>query len=316
LLVNLSNLQSSSSETRLQDLQILSNLPVMKSILSWLKSLRLHKYSWVFHNLTYKQMLDLSEDTLQAIGITKGARHKLLLSIAKLKERSTMLTELETEVMNGGDLNAALKKLKGILQTPLQVSYGEDLPSQFIKVLGKVCTHLLMSRQPSDECLMLFAALCERSDSSEAFTDDQKRKLNLWKEQLSIGNRIPMYTQKLQNSNARSGWQCKMPAFAQESHAQKSSSYPNVKNSTAVNPHRHSVGSVTFRKDYPVGKGVDVFKNHSTETYKSNNGSHFRVRFEDTGAIERNKRQILKNTDIENSLESLCLQMMEHALGP
>lgn len=221
LLLNLSNLQSSSSETRLQDLQILSNLPVMKSILSWLKSLRLHKYSWVFHNLTYKQMLDLSEDTLQAIGITKGARHKLLLSIAKLKERSTMLTELETEVMNGGDLNAALKKLKGILQTPLQVSYGEDLPSQFIKVLGKgdghnlpcwrffnnssftVCTHLLMSRQPSDECLMLFAALCERSDSSEAFTDDQKRKLNLWKEQLSIGNRIPMYTQKLQNSNAR-----------------------------------------------------------------------------------------------------------------
>lgn len=137
LLTNLSTLHSSSSETRLQDLQILSNLPVMKNILAWLKSLRLHKYSWVFHNLTYKQMLDLDEETLQSIGITKGARHKLLLSIGKLKERSTMLTELETEVMNGGDLNAALRKLKGVLQTPLLVTYGEDLPSQFVKVMGK-----------------------------------------------------------------------------------------------------------------------------------------------------------------------------------
>lgn len=128
---------SSSSETRLQDLQSMSNLPVMKGIVFWLKSLRLHKYSWVFTNLTYDQMLNLTEEKLQAMGITKGARHKLLLSIAKLKERSMMMTELETEVMNGGDLLTALKKLKAILQSPLQVTSGEDLPSQFVKVMGK-----------------------------------------------------------------------------------------------------------------------------------------------------------------------------------
>ncbi|XP_044254975.1 protein Smaug homolog 1 [Tribolium madens] len=323
-LVNLTTLQSSSSETRLQDLQILSNLPVMKSILSWLKSLRLHKYSWVFHNLTYQQMLDLSDDTLQAIGITKGARHKLLLSIAKLKERSTMLTELETEVMNGGDLNLALKKLKSVLQTPLQVTSGEDLPSQFVKVMGKVCTQLLMLRQPSDECLMLFVNLCERSDGLEAFSDDQKRRLNMWKGQLTKGNHVPVYTQKMQGNNSRSGWQCKMPlaTFTQETHTQKSSSYPNVKNSTTttttINPHRHSVGSVTFRKDlYPVVKSVEMFKNHHPSSEKNsnnnNNNSQFHVRFEDSES-DRNKK--IKNTDIENSLESLCLQMMEHALGP
>lgn len=130
-------LQSSSSETRLEELQTMANLPIMKSIVSWLKSLRLHKYSWVFNNLTYDQMLNLTDDTLSAIGITKGARHKLLLSIAKLKERSLMLTELETEVMNGGDLLNALKKLKAILQSPLQVTTGEDLPLQFVKVMGK-----------------------------------------------------------------------------------------------------------------------------------------------------------------------------------
>lgn len=128
---------SSSSETRLQDLQSMSNLPVMKGIIFWLKSLRLHKYSWVFTNLTYEQMLNLTDEKLQTMGITKGARHKLLLSIAKLKERSLMMTELETEVMNGGDLLVALKKLKTVLQSPLQVTSGEDLPSQFVKVMGK-----------------------------------------------------------------------------------------------------------------------------------------------------------------------------------
>lgn len=108
-----------------------------------------------------------------------------------------------------------------------------------------------------------------------------------------------------------------LSAFTQESHTQKSSSYPNVKNSTTVNPHRHSVGSVTLRKDlYPVAKGVEMFKNHSSDNCKSNNGNQFHVRFEDSETNDRSKKQILKNTDIENSLESLCLQMMEHALGP
>lgn len=130
-------LQSSSSETRLEELQTMANLPVMKSIVAWLKSLRLHKYSWVFNNLTYDQMLNLTEESLASIGITKGARHKLLLSIAKLKERSTLLTELETEVMNGGDLLNALKKMKVLLVSPLQVSSGEDLPMQFVRVMGK-----------------------------------------------------------------------------------------------------------------------------------------------------------------------------------
>lgn len=137
LLCNMPNLQSSSSETRLQDLRVMNNLPVMKSIMSWLKSLRLHKYSWVFNNLTYSQIINLTDETLQGIGITKGARHKLLLSISKLKERSSMLTELETEVMNGGDISVALKKLKNVLQSPLQVTLGEDLPAQFVKVMGK-----------------------------------------------------------------------------------------------------------------------------------------------------------------------------------
>lgn len=136
--VGISNLQESKSETKLQDLILMNNLPAMKSIVSWLKSLRLHKYSWVFNNLTYTNMINLTDEALQTIGITKGARHKLLLSITRLKERSMMLSELEWGIMNGCDINNAIKKLKGILQTPLELSVeNEDLPSQFVKVMGK-----------------------------------------------------------------------------------------------------------------------------------------------------------------------------------
>lgn len=138
LSTTVSNMLASKSETRLQDLILMNNLPAMKSIVSWLKSLRLHKYSWIFNNLTYCHMINLTDETLQAIGITKGARHKLLLSIAKLKERSAMLADLESEVMNGGEINNAMKKLKNVLQTPLEIcGENEDLSSQFVKVMGK-----------------------------------------------------------------------------------------------------------------------------------------------------------------------------------
>lgn len=110
---------------------------VFPGIVCWLKSLRLHKYSWVFNNLNYNQIVNLTESNLEGMGITKGARHKLLLSITKLRDRSQMLAELETEIMNGSDLLSALKKLKSVLQTPLQLSAGENLMAQFVKVMGK-----------------------------------------------------------------------------------------------------------------------------------------------------------------------------------
>ncbi|KAJ8945428.1 hypothetical protein NQ318_009884 [Aromia moschata] len=328
LLANTLNLQQSSSETRLQDLRMMNNLPAMKSIVSWLKSLRLHKYSWVFNNLTYSQMINLTEDTLQGIGITKGARHKLLLSIAKLKERSSMLTELETEVMNGGDINIALRKLKNVLQSPLQVTLGEDLPLQFVKVMGKVCTQLLMLRQPTDDSLMLFTSLCERAETLEAFTDEQKKRLNMWKSQLlKEEDQLLVYSQKQHKSSNGSrvkNFQWNGPKVftsTQPTYTQKSSSYPNMKNNVALHAHRHSVGSVTLQNQlFSSQQNQHALKN-STASFKGcarnvydNNASPLHVHFQDCNAAQN--EQSSRNLDIESSLESLCLQMMEHALGP
>ena len=40
-------------------------------------------------------MLALDEETLESKGVTKGARHKIVLSIAKLKDRHKQLVNLE-----------------------------------------------------------------------------------------------------------------------------------------------------------------------------------------------------------------------------
>lgn len=68
--------------------------------------------------------------------------------------------------------------------------------------LFSVCTQLLMLRQPSDECLVLFTTLCERAETLEAFKSEQKRRLNLWRGQLARGNHIPAYNNRQQIASA------------------------------------------------------------------------------------------------------------------
>lgn len=75
-------------------------LPPSADVGVWLKSLRLHKYSPLLCNLTYDELLALDEATLETQGVTKGARHKIVLSINKLKERHTQLVQIE-KVMTG-----------------------------------------------------------------------------------------------------------------------------------------------------------------------------------------------------------------------
>jgi len=61
----------------------------------WLKSLRLHKYLPIFLDITYEEMLGLTDDYLEQKVVTKGARNKIILSIQKIKERKNTLLVLE-----------------------------------------------------------------------------------------------------------------------------------------------------------------------------------------------------------------------------
>ncbi|XP_064900310.1 LOW QUALITY PROTEIN: protein Smaug homolog 2 [Columba livia] len=195
----------------------------MKDVPSWLKSLRLHKYAALFSQMTYEEMMTLTERHLESQNVTKGARHKIALSIQKLRERQSVLRALEKDILEGGNVWSALQELQQILVTPIKAfrpppaapppgppdgpppgatdafappphPAGDteapaapvpdgDIPGQFTRVMGKVCTQLLVSR-PDEENITSYLQLLEKCLSHEAFTETQKKRLLSWKQQV------------------------------------------------------------------------------------------------------------------------------------
>ncbi len=52
--------------------------------------------------------------------MTKGARHKIVLSITKLRERQNVLRQMEKEILESCNLKQALMEIKGMLNTPMR----------------------------------------------------------------------------------------------------------------------------------------------------------------------------------------------------
>ncbi|XP_037534169.1 protein Smaug homolog 2 [Nematolebias whitei] len=205
----------------------------MKDVPAWLKSLRLHKYASLFSQMSYEEMMILTEQHLESQNVTKGARHKIALSIQKLRERQTVLKSLEKDILEGGNLRNALQELQQIISTPIKpysppsaaqpasdvsssssevtktgadkeaapedfqtnnqapgdgdssvtpVSDG-DIAGQFTRVMGKVCTQLLVSR-PDEENINCYLQLIEKCLTHEAFTETHKKRLVSWKQQV------------------------------------------------------------------------------------------------------------------------------------
>ncbi|VVC98262.1 unnamed protein product [Leptidea sinapis] len=127
---------TTGSETRLDDLRLnnYTDHPGMSSVAQWLKSLRLHKYVWLFTNISYEQMMAIDEKYLEKLGVTKGARHKILLSIKKLHERSSTLDGVKAELTSGtGTVRRALEKIRSVLLSPMPPS--SDLPTSLVAAL-------------------------------------------------------------------------------------------------------------------------------------------------------------------------------------
>ncbi|KFP06423.1 Protein Smaug 1 [Calypte anna] len=218
----------------------------MKDVPAWLKSLRLHKYAALFSQMTYEEMMALTECQLEAQNVTKGARHKIVISIQKLKERQNLLKSLERDILEGGNLRVPLQELHQMILTPIKAYSSQnssteehsrdtdshhpssllgsdtqgsdckdsaaaaaaaaggmqqhhlpgcegesgggplpegDLPGQFTRVMGKVCTQLLVSR-PDEENISSYLQLIDKCLIHEAFTEIQKKRLLSWKQQV------------------------------------------------------------------------------------------------------------------------------------
>ena len=99
--------------------------PGMEDVPQWLKHLRLHKYSEFIMGLTYQELLQLNEEKLVAMNVTKGARKKILLSIEKLSERPDSLRAINGKLeIEGCDVKEILVEIEGIARSPILV---EDL---------------------------------------------------------------------------------------------------------------------------------------------------------------------------------------------
>lgn len=143
------SLMSCGSDTRLEEMKpggvgmlggkMGGGNPGMNCIGQWLKSLRLHKYVWLFSNITYEQMLEISEEYLANLSVTKGARHKLVLCIQKLRERGAVLLQME-QTLIAGDTHIApmLEELTNIVLTPMKPidPFSKDnIAGLFVKVI-------------------------------------------------------------------------------------------------------------------------------------------------------------------------------------
>ncbi|XP_077420998.1 protein Smaug homolog 1 isoform X1 [Vanacampus margaritifer] len=357
----------------------------MRDVPAWLKSLRLHKYAALFSTMTYDEMLSLSEEQLEAQKVTKGARHKIVISIQKLKERQNLLRSLEKDVLEGSNLRVPLQELHQMIMTPIKAFTGGeetslhrpplntgskssapgshltggggeaeasssviaegDLPSQFTRVMGKVCTQLLVSRSDEDN-ISSYLQLIDKCLKHESFSETQKKRLLSWKQQVQrLFRSIPRKTlldiagYRTQRSSRGFGQSNSLPTtscvgssvMARRSLRQfqmPSRSLPGARlgllsSSGLLGPTpRSSSSTPTGPKQgrqglwfaNPGGSNSMPSRTHSsvqrTRSLPVHTTPQTMVMFQ-----QADLQLPVTEPDINNRLESLCLSMTEHALG-
>ncbi|XP_053244348.1 protein Smaug homolog 1 isoform X2 [Podarcis raffonei] len=367
---------------------------------AWLKSLRLHKYAALFSQMTYDDMMSLTECQLEAQNVTKGARHKIVISIQKLKERQNLLKSLERDILEGGNLRVPLQELHQMILTPIKAyssrnltaddrsrdpephrtasligSDGQgpdckdsaaggiphhhlpgcegesggaplpegDIPGQFTKVMGKVCTQLLVSR-PDEENISSYLQLIDKCLIHEAFTETQKKRLLSWKQQvqklfrafprksiLDLSGYRQQRTRGFGQSNSlptagsvgagmgrRNPRQFQIPSrnlpTTRLGLLGSSGLLGASQRSTATNPTILKQGRQNLWFANPGGSNSMPSRTHSsvqrTRSLPVHTSPQTMLMF------QQPEFQVpVTEPDINNRLESLCLSMTEHALG-
>ncbi|XP_012278862.1 protein Smaug homolog 1 [Orussus abietinus] len=339
-----SSCASSGSEGRLDEASTRTLASGMRDVASWLKTLRLHKYSYLFATLSYEEMLELTEDQLAEQGVTKGARHKLALSITKLQQRYSTLLNLEKDLLQptrDGNQSASfsqgpallvntLDELKTILATPLKPSQEgdpQDIPAQFTKVLGKLCSRLALETV-DDGVLCACINILEKILQHDCFTPNQKEKVQQWRSRL--GN--PRPTPKWQHNYSYNNRRYCNPQQHNPHNRKPSLNLSHVHNahthgnSFLVSPHRNSISTpylqnsqnqslnqsnlrpihVTEKRPSLQETSLEQLQRTLQRTYSAPR-DHFLGQSSNTSETT--------DPEINSRLESLCLRMTEQAIG-
>ncbi|XP_066589369.1 protein Smaug homolog 1 isoform X2 [Prorops nasuta] len=335
-----SSCASSGSEGRLDETSNRSLASGMRDVPSWLKTLRLHKYSYLFTTLNYEEMLTLTEDQLAEQGVTKGARHKLALSIAKLQQRYTTLLNLEKDLLqstrdgsqstsfsqSSALLVNTLDELKTILATPMKPSRendAQDIPAQFTKVLGKLCSRLALD-SVDDGILCACVNILEKVLQHDCFTPNQKEKVQQWRSRLGNPRPNPKWQHNYGYNNRR--------YCSPQQHARKPSlnlghihNNHSHNNSFLVSPHRNSISTPylqnnqnqtaiqnSLRLSHAVEKRPSL-QETSLELQRTLQRTYSAPR--DNFPGQSGNTTETTEPEINSRLESLCLRMTEQAIG-
>ncbi|XP_074640115.1 protein Smaug homolog 1-like [Tubulanus polymorphus] len=350
---SLSPQSTSSSSSDLQDenqpqkkITFLDEGSGMRDVPGWLKGLRLHKYSYLFQHLTYEEMLGITEEWLELQNVTKGARNKIIISVKKLRERHEMLETLEKDIVDGGNLKPALTEIKSLLMTPLKM-YSQpkteddstptssttttdsdsipeaDLPGQFTRVLGKVCTQLLVARQLDDDSCSLYLQCLDRCINHEAFTQKQKKLMFTWIQQIQ---QIWHPSQKFMIERHRKNWGSTFPIGLSVRGSRGPVKYQSCK------PGGTPQCQWTFKRASPANVLTAIApqplqKNNSLNTYVTRSITETKRQLERTQSapstwgntanlsLPLKSGEFSATEEINARLDSLCLSMTEHALG-
>ncbi|XP_012264559.1 protein Smaug homolog 1 [Athalia rosae] len=341
-----SSCASSGSEGRLDEASTRSLASGMKDMAAWLKTLRLHKYSYLFATLSYEEMLELTEERLAEQGVTKGARHKLALSITKLQQRHSTLLALERDLLQPnreanqqasfsqgqGLVASALDELKAILATPMKPSQESDpmdIPTQFTKVVGKICSRLALD-SVDEGVLLSCVTVLEKVLQHDCFTPNQKEKIQQWRSRL--GN--PRPTPKWQHSYGYNNRRYCSPPQHNPNSRKPSLNLGHINNSHA---HNSSFTLSTHRNSI----STPYLQNNQNQSLTQNQNSlhplhvtEKRPSLQET-SLEQLQRSLQRtysaprdnflsqsmsssettDPEINSRLESLCLRMTEQAIG-
>lgn len=307
----------------------------MRDVPMWLKTLRLHKYAYLFQQMTYEDMMSLTEEWLESQNVTKGARNKIVLSISKLKERQARLRDMEKEIMDGAPLIDCLNEMKSMLNTPIKafnhpvdvdntIAIAEnDIPSQFTRTMGKVCTQLSVCSHPDDQCCNSYMILIEKCINHEAFTDKQKKLLASWKLQLQRVWQPQGYSKYCNDRRNKIGWGNTFPLASRGGAVQK----PVVRLQKfgpqfTIGPKRSIVGGTTSGHA-PLQRNSSLNPDMFTQSMLLEHGKTPVTRTYSAplrsaasyGLTMSNLDQSSDNAENYAQLDSLCLSVTEHALG-
>uniref|UniRef100_A0A8C7RSE8 Protein Smaug homolog 1 n=1 Tax=Oncorhynchus mykiss TaxID=8022 RepID=A0A8C7RSE8_ONCMY len=324
----------------------------MRDVPAWLKSLRLHKYAALFSTMTYDEMMSLTEQQLESQNVTKGARHKIVISIQKLKERQKMLRCLEKDVLEGGNLRGPLAELHQMILTPIKaVASDESSPSSpsstahrpLLSPEGKSSAAPGGGEGETGTTLIAEGDIPGHCPTHNAFTETQKKRLLSWKQQ--VQKLIRSFPRKTLLDMAGYRAQRSSRGFSQ------SNSLPTagcVGGSSSVSAARRSLRQFQMpSRSLPGARlgllGPTPHSASSTPTglkqgrqglWFANPGGSNSMPSRTHSSVQRTRSLPVHTTphtmvmfqqsdlqvpvtepDINNRLESLCLSMTEHALG-